>query len=458
MLPIFLLALGASLMQSGCAGKKTAAATDSAAELAGSGGETLPLVGNYKVTRFTLSNGLRLLVAEDHSSPTFAYQTWFRVGSRDELPGRTGLAHLFEHMMFKGTVTIKEGEFDHLLEGAGVEGENAFTNRDYTAYIEELPREQLDLVARLESDRMVNLVVDDQSFKTELEVVQNERRFRNENSPDGLMYQELFDQAFAKHPYHWPVIGYTADLNAMTSADARNFYKAYYSPNHATVVVAGDVNPGQVLATVKKYHGALPSSNTPPHEVTPEPPQAEPRRKNLKLNIQVDKLLLGWHIPALSDNDVPAIEQMRNILTGGKSSRLSRALVETGIASSVESEDLDDKDPSLFLIWVNMQKGKHAAQAEAVIEREIARLQREQAGAREMERARNLANFDFYEDLTNDYKRAQFLGHYDALAGNFEFGVALQAKLQAVTPLDVMTVAKRYLVPKNRTSITGLPK
>jgi zinc protease len=434
----------------GCAGKPVAPPENS--------GQVDPLVGSYQVHRYDLQNGLRLLVVEDHSSPTFAYQTWFKVGSRNEVPKYTGLAHLFEHMMFKGTKNHKEGEFDRILESSGVEGENAFTSRDYTAYIQELPTNKLDLIAQLEADRMVNLIVDEESFKTEREVVQNERRYRTENNPDGMMYQEMFELAFTAHPYHWPVIGYSEDLERMTSAEPRNFYKSYYSPNHATVVVVGDVNPSNVYDIVKKYYGDLPRIETPPPAVSVEPEQTSTRRKNLKLNIQVEKVLIGFHIPALTDKDTPAIETLMAILTGGKSSRLNRALVDTGIATDVDSYSLDDKDPSLLIITINMQKGKKAAQAEAVVQRELNRLAREPVSEMELARAKNRQDFDFYEGLGNNYEKAQFLGHYEALTGNFEEGLIEHQKIQQVSTADVLAVAKLYTGTKNRSVVTGVPK
>jgi zinc protease len=436
-----------------CSGKPTKVATESPA-----GPDTVPLVGDFKVHRYSLDNGLRLLVVEDHSSPTFAYQTWFKVGSRDETMGRTGLAHLFEHMMFKETKNHKDGEFDRLLEGAGAEGENAFTSRDYTAYVQEMPSDKLDLLMSLESDRMVNLMVNDAAFKTEREVVQNERRFRNENSPDGTMYQDIFDAAFTKHSYHWPVIGYQKDLDAMTSENARAFYRAYYSPNHATVVVVGDVDPATVLAKAKQYYGAIPGQVSPAHDIPAEPVQKGVRRRTLKLNIQVEKLLIGYHIPGVLDQDIPAIGVLSSVLTGGKSSRLSRALVDTGIASAVDTYDLEDKDPSLLIFIANMQKGKHAAQAESVIHKEIARLIKAPVSDEELQRAKNRVTFGFYEGLGSNSEKARFLGHYEAIAGDFTLGLQRFHQVQKVTAADVQAVAKRYLTPANRTVITGVRK
>jgi zinc protease len=418
--------------------------------------EQIPLVGAYKVSRFTLPNGLRLLVVEDHSSPTFSYQTWFRVGSRNEVPGRTGLAHLFEHMMFKETSHYKEGQFDRMLEEAGAEGENAFTSWDYTAYVQELPKAQLDLIAKLESDRMVNLEVNENAFKTEREVVQNERRFRNENSPSGTLWQELFGLAYQVHPYHWPVIGYQADLEAMTAEDARSFYKSYYCPNHATVVVSGDVSPNEVLATVQKYYGHLTPENPAPHDIPQEPEQTSARRKQVKLNIQVEKLMMAYHVPSVISEDDPALNVLEALLTGGKSARLRRALVDTGIASSAEASMLEMKDPGLFVLEVNLQKGKRATQAEAVVLREIQRLGKRGVGPTELERAKNRQDFYFYSGLDSNSERTSFLGRYEALAGNFEEGIKVHQKVRSVTSDDIVRVIHKYFSPKNRTVVTGV--
>jgi len=417
-----------------------------------------PLIGTYQVNRYVLENGLRVLIIEDHSSPTLAYNTWFRVGSRNEILGRTGLAHLFEHMMFKGTKDHPEGDFDKLLEAAGEEGENAFTSRDYTAYVQELPSDKLDLIAKLESDRMVNLVVDEKSFRTELEVVQNERRFRNENNPDGTMYQELFGLAFTKHPYHWPVVGYQEDLEKMSATDAREFYHSYYSPNHATVIIVGDVEPERALGIVKKHYGDIPAQPAQTHDVEAEPLQTSAKHKILKLNIQVEKLLLGYKIPEIASGEIPALNLLQTILTGGKSSRLYRALVSTGIASGIDAYDLEDKDPSLLIFTSNLQKGKKATQAEAIIQRELQRIAREAVSEQELERAKNRLNFGFYEGLASNEDKAHFLGHYEAVGDDFALGIKIQKKIQTVSAADIQAVAKHYLDSKNRSVITGVRK
>jgi zinc protease len=425
---------------------------------AGKTGSKVPFFGAMEVHRYVLPNGLKLLVLEDDSSPTFAYQTWFRVGSRDEAVGYTGLAHLFEHMMFKGTKTLGEGKFDRILEEAGAEGENAFTSRDYTAYVQEMPKDKLDLIAKLESDRMVNLIVNDASFKTEREVVQNERRFRNENSPDGLMYQEIFGVAFQKHSYRWPVIGYEADLNRMGSAEAVKFYSDYYAPNRATIVVVGDVKANEVLDVVTKYYGKLEPKTPPENPIPAEPAQTKPRHKTLKLNTQVQKIMVAYPVPAVTHADVPALQVMRTVLTGGKSSRLYRALVDAGITTSIDTYDLDDKDPSILTFIANCQKGRKASEAESVLLKEIASFQKIAISQAELDRAKNTLQTQLYDSLTAPNERAIFLGHYETVSDSFRTGVEMMQKIASVTPTQIQEVAKKYLNPNARSVVIGVQK
>jgi zinc protease len=425
----------------------------------------VPFVGSTKVNRYTLDNGLRILVIEDHSSPTFAYHTWFRVGSRNEVPGYTGLAHLFEHMMYKGTTKHPEGEMEKILDSAGAEGTNAFTTKDYTAYIQELPNPvteapsgSLDLIMGLESDRMVNLVVNDESFKTEVGVVQNERRLRFENNPDGLMYNKIYEVAYTKHPYRWPVIGFTEDLDRMTSEDARKFYKQYYAPNSATVIVSGDVKADDVYEKAKHYYGGLPVSIIDSHVIEPEPPQTSPRRKDLQLDLKVEKLYMAYHIPSVTGDEIPALGMLQSILTGGKSSRLHRALVETGIATSVSADQMDDHDPGLFMFVVSLQKGKRAAVAESVILKELAKLAAKPVGADELERARNLMSFSFLQGIDSNSERCHLLGHYESVAGDFQVGLRNYERSLVATPEEIQSATKKYLDPNNRSTVTGVPK
>jgi len=420
--------------------------------------QSLPLVGSYHVQRTMLANGLKILVIEDHSSPTFAYQTWFKVGSREEVPGRTGLAHLFEHMMFKATTQYKDGDFDRYLDEAGAEGMNAFTTNDYTAYVQELPSSQLEMIMNLESIRMVNLVVDDASFKTEREVVQNERRMRYENNPDGILWTELDKLSYTNHPYHWPTIGYEQDLTAMTADDARKFYQLWYSPNKATVVVFGDVRAPQVFSLAKKYYGNIPATPDVPAEITFDEDPTSPRRKSLKLNLQVERLMMSYPIPAAAHEDMPALLLLSTLLSKGKSSRLYRSLVETGLATGAEAYAFEKRDPGTFVFEVSCQKGKKATHAEAAILREIQNLIQNPIGPTELERAKNQFLYSFYTDLSNPSKVANFVGTYETMLGDFQKGKLLYDATQKLTGEDLQRVAQKYLVPAKRSIIQGLIK
>ncbi len=420
--------------------------------------EVIPVVGNFAAKRAVLANGLKLVVLEDHSSPTFAYQTWFRVGSRNEIMGKTGLAHFFEHLMFKGTKNHKEGEFDALLEAAGVEGENAFTSNDHTVYLQELPKKHLDLIIGLESDRMVNLLVNDESFKTEREVVKNERRFRKENSPEGIIYEALFETAFIDSPYHWPVIGYEQDLNMMSSQDARDFYETHYSPDRATIVVVGDVDADEVLRKVEAAYGKFAAKNTPDGEIKRDPEQTAQRRKKIPLNIQTQKLWMAYKVPGSDSPDTAVIELIQGILSDGMSSRFTRALVDTGIASSANSGSFDLRDPGLFSIMIDLQKGKSALLAEQVVRRELERLKDAPVRDEELTRAKNAIRFHHYQSLGNANGMAHFIGDLETFPGKLELGLKVQQDIQAVTAQQIQEVAARYFDTKKLTVIIGVPK
>ncbi len=421
-------------------------------------GDQIPIADGIKAHRFRLQNGLRLLVIEDESSPTFAYQTWYDVGSRDEEVGRTGLAHLFEHMMFKGTQKVPDGEFDRRLEAAGVEGENAYTTHDHTTYVQELPKERLELIVQLEADRMRNLVVNDASFSTEREVVQNERRFRTENNPDGTLYQEIYGLAFTKHSYRWPVIGFAEDLAAMKAEDARNFYDRNYSPDRAVIVVSGDVDARQVARLVALHYGSHPRAVTPQAVPDLEPEQKTARRKTLKLDIQVEKLMMAYPIPAMSSDDMPALDLLQTILSGGRSSRLQKALVETGIANGAYAYAASAKDPSIFLFGATLQKGQRALGAERVILAEIERLAREPISEKELERAKNILAFDYYSGLEANSERARFAGHYESQMGGLENGPKYFQRLLSVRPDEIREAARNFLPEYRRSVVVGLKK
>ena len=417
------------------------------------------LVGDKKAYRTDLKNGLRVILVPDRSSPTFAYQTWFNVGSRDEEIGKTGLAHLFEHLMFKGTKNHPTGEFEKRLDTAGAEGQNAFTSNDFTAYVQELPKERLEMIVELESDRMTQLIVDEQLFKTEREVVQNERRQRTENSPEGLMYQEMYELAFEKHPYRWPVIGYQKDLDSMSFRDAEDFYKSHYSPRSAVVIVTGDVELDDTLKLIKKYYGRIGNPELPPAAAIPmEPKQATVRRKTLMLNMEVEKLFMAYKIPEANHPDLIALSVLDGILSGGRSARLPRALTDTGVTRTAWSHVAEGKDPGLFLVGATLQKGRKAVQAERMILSEIQRIRTQGVTQEEVDRTLNRLEFSYLEGLRTNKGLAEFIGENELTYGNFERGLQIYEAMRKVKPEEIKAVAMTYLNPEARTVLLGIPK
>jgi zinc protease len=456
----FACALAAIFLFSSCThapSKKAESSTPGVASHEGNF-EVIPLTANFKAKRAVLPNGLKLIIVRDSSSPTFAYQTWFNVGSRNEVVGKTGLAHLFEHLMFKGTTHHAEGQFDALLEGAGAEEENAFTTNDHTVYVQELPKDQLDLIVGLESDRMVNLIVDESSFKTEREVVQNERRFRKENSAEGTIYQTLFETAFTESPYHWPVIGYEQDLTLMNAQDARNFYETYYSPNRATIVIVGDVDEEAAYDKILKAYGSIPNKPLVETPITMDSEQTAQRRKRLELNVEVQKLWMAYKVPAANSADAPVLDAIQGILAEGKNCRLDRALVDTGIAGSTSAGSLGLKDPGLFLIEADLQKGKTTLLAESVITRELERLKTTPVSAEELKRALNVMRFRFFEHLATAKGKANYIGMAELQLGSLEAGLAQEKALAEVTSDQIMQVANRYFDTSKLTVIVAVPK
>jgi len=420
--------------------------------------EDIPFIGSMTVSRYRLINGLNVLILKDKTSPTFAYQTWFNVGSKDEKVKYTGLAHLFEHMMFKQTKNLKPGEYDKTIERSGGKEINAFTSRDYTAYIQELPKSELELIIRLEAERMKNLIVDDAAFKTEVGVVQNERMLRNENSPSGMMYQKLYETAYKKNNYRWPVIGYQEDLERMTSDDARKFYEDYYTPERATIVIVGDVDPDKTIELIYKYYGNHSNRRIERVPNEPEPEQTSARRVTLKLNVQGEELIMAYHVPMANHKDSPAIEVVQAVLSDGQSSRLQKSLVDAGISTNVSSGSFIHKDPGLFMISTSLQKGKTSTIAESIILKEIERLSKESISLAELKRAKNLVRFAHYSGLESNGSMARYLGNSELVFGTFEAALSVQEKIKSVSAEELKMVINKYFNPNNRVIIRGVPK
>lgn len=407
--------------------------------------------------KFRLSNGLKILVLEDPSAPVFAYHTWFNVGSRNEREGITGIAHLFEHLMFKETKNLKEGEFDRILEEQGG-NINAATYVDWTFYRESLPKEAFRLLPSLEADRMRDMILNDRQVSSERDVVANERRFRVDNSPSGAMYEELYEKAFTRHPYRWPVIGWMKDIQSIRLEDCIRFYGTYYSPNNAVLVVVGDLKTEEVLREINKAYGPIPPAKIPPESIPEEPPQNGERRSKMKQTIPAEKILIGYRIPNALHPDYAAMEVAHAVLFDGKSSRLYRRLItDAQIASEASGWVNQTKDPGLYVIDVSMKPKHKVGEAEKIVYEELERLSKEEVPERELEKAKNRLETSFWGNFKTVDNKAQALAFYEVVAKDYRKLFDEVKNYRSVTPADVRRVAGAYYGSENRTVVTAAP-
>ncbi len=318
----------------------------------------------FDVEKYTLPNGLTVLLHVDHSTPIVSYQTWFRVGSKNEEPGFTGIAHLFEHMMFKGAKRYTGEQFDLLLQANGATN-NAFTTHDYTGYYENFPSAKLELIIDIESDRLENLNITNESLASEREVVKEERRLRVDNNPMGILRETLFGTAFRVHPYRWPVIGYMSDLNNITVEKAMQFYSTYYAPNNATIVVAGDFDPKEAKRLIEKYYSHIKSQPIPEPKLAAEPKQTAPRSQFVSHDVQTVQFSLSYHTPKAGTDESYALDLLANIMGFGTSSRLHQRLVyKEQSALNAAAYNLTLQDSGLFQVTVALKPGAHFGKAE----------------------------------------------------------------------------------------------
>jgi len=421
--------------------------------------ETKPFFGDLTVERWVLpSNQLSVLLVHDDASPTFAYHTYYNVGSGDEKEGITGIAHLFEHMMFKRTSKYDDQHFSKAIEEAGGPDLNAWTWLDMTAYHVSLPTEQLPLIVDLEATRMASLEIDQAQLDAEREVVRNERKLRVDNEPTGLMNEKLWSIAFEKTNYHWPTIGWDKDLVEMTVDECMTFYKDYYAPNNATIVLAGNFERDDALRLLQAAYGGIPASELNRVEHGTDEPQTEARRADMELEIESEMLQLGYKVPELGHADWPALAVLEAVLTNGNSSRVQRRLVDTGWASSVSAFLPIFQNEALFEFVVTMRPGKAANAGVEILRREVADLRDNLVTAEELNKAKNLLLSDQYGQLLSNSGRAGFIGFDEVASGSWENGVARLDAYRAVTAEDVQRVARAYLLDERSSVVVGRPK
>lgn len=414
--------------------------------------------GGAKVRRYVGENGLRLLVLPDRAAPVLTFATWFRVGSRHEKPGKTGLAHLFEHLMFNETENLKAGSFDRKLEEAGAES-NAATWLDWTYYHESVPKDRLGLVVKLEADRMARLVLREPQVTSEKEVVANERRYRVDDDVEGTASELLYKTAFTKHPYHWPTIGWMSDIEGFTPQDCAIFYRTYYAPNNATIVLVGDVREKDALAKISAAYGAIAPSPIPPEDAEPEPHQSEERRVSLTKPTPTEKIVLGYKGPALGDTDHVPLSVLSEILFGGRGSRLFRAMfVEHELVSDFRGWVSTFAEPGLYEMYFTARAGVKADAILEVLERELERVRHDVVSDDELARAKARLELGSLQGLDTTHGKAEQIGFYDTVLGD---PAAIFRRLEAyrrVTASDLRRVARRWLVTSARTVVVVVPE
>jgi zinc protease len=419
-------------------------------------------LGPLGIRKWRLHNGLEVILMPDPAATSVAYMTWFRVGSRheDASAGETGLAHLFEHLMFTQTHKASApGEFDRRMEAAGA-STNAMTYYDFTAYIDEVPPEAVPVAIELEADRMVNLALTDEQVRTERDVVAEERLGSVEDSVDGMLDELMYERAFRNHPYRYPVIGRMQDIQAVTREKAIHFYKTYYAPNNAVVVVTGRFDAAEVLDRIAAGYGGLPAQpQLPADTIPPERAPTQAARVEIERPVPADRLALGFPAPALAAADRAAFEVLDEVLTGGPSSRLHRRLVvDAQIASSVDAGPAATRDPALYAVWVQLRKGHRAAEAEKLVDEELAALAARPLGEDDLKKAKNRIETAFWRGLSSSEGRANQLGEFEVVAGDYRKLLTRAEEIAAVTPAEVQAAAKEYLAGEARVVLVARPK
>lgn len=413
---------------------------------------------------YRLANGLKLIVREDNRAPTVAHMVWYKAGSMDETNGRTGVAHVLEHMMFKGTKTVKSGDFSKRVAAMGGR-ENAFTSMDYTAYFQQIERSKLAEVMHLEADRMNNLNFDDAEFAKEIQVVMEERRLRTEDKASGLLYENLMATAYKASPYRHPIIGWMNDLENMIPNDARQWYRDWYAPNNATVVITGDVDPEKVRAIAEETYGKLSARELPIRKPQIEPPQRGTKQVIVKAPADTPQLAMAWKVPHIDPAKIEeyepyALALLAAVLDGYDNARLNRTLVKQDrIANTIDAGyDMVARGPQLFMILGTVAKGKTVAQLENGIRSVLSELKSKGITAAELKRiqVRILADRIYKRDSI--FGQAMEIGSAEIAGVSWRQLDPILDRLQAVTPEQVQAVAKKYLIDDTLTIATLEPQ
>jgi zinc protease len=412
----------------------------------------------FPVATKTLKNGMKVLVQSDHSIPNVALYIFYRIGSRNEHPGTTGLSHFFEHMMFNGAKKYGPGELDKVMEANGGEN-NAYTNQNLTVYQDWFPRSALPLIFDIEADRIQYLQFDPKKIASEREVVASERRLRTDNDNGGLLDEQLWSTAFIAHPYQWPVVGWMSDIEHWTMEDLKHHFEMGYSPNNATMVVVGDVTSDEIFQLCEKYIEPIPTHAPPPPVTTVEPEQLGERRLVVRKPAELPLLQIGYHVPQTNNSDFYALNILRTVLFQGESSRMYQRLVDKDqIALDVSSDVEAAFDPTLAIIYAQPKQGVDPAACEKAIYEELDKAKASPISDQELEKAKNIRLVEFYHQMRTINGRANTIGTYEIYFGDYTKLFDAAKNYSAVTKDDVQRVAKKYFGPNNRTVATLIPE
>jgi zinc protease len=418
----------------------------------------LPYIG-YAYSHFQLTNGLKVFIVQNHASPILSFQTWFGVGSKHERLDpqieATGLAHLFEHMMFRGTKLYPDGSFDSILFKAGATDQNATTWLDRTNYYQSVPSDQLELVIKLEADRLENLQVA-QHFETERGAVLGELNMVLDD-PVSVAYEKIYAAAFDVHPYRFSTIGTEAEIKSFTAEQALQFYRKYYSPSNAVILMVGDVDPKSARDLIRTYYGKLARISIDWPKAPIDPPQmAEKKTEFRHPQLAQEKLIASYHTPGVESVDFASLAILRSILSLGDGGVLQKIWIDSGLASGLQG-DLDQfKDPGLMTFMADIQPGHSESELLVALDSTIEQLKNGRL-ALDIERARNLLRLQIYSDWDDNAGLASFMGEYLMTTGDPRFGFLLCEALGRVTEADVLSAIDKYLRRENRTTLVGRP-
>jgi len=404
-----------------------------------------------QIQEVVLENGLKVLLVENRKSPVVTFQVWYRVGSRNEEDGKSGLSHFLEHMMFKGTAKVGPEEYSRIIAKNGGRS-NAFTTADATVYFATMSPEKIGLAVELEADRMAGALLRGRYFEPEKKVIMEERRLRTEDNPTSALAEVTSAAAYMVHPYRRPVIGWMEDIQNLTREDLKSYYRAYYAPNNAFIVVVGDFSTKEMLAKIQGAFGKIPRRPDLPKVKIKEPPQRGERRILLKKEAELPSLLIYYHAPNLRDPDSPTLDLLAVILSGGRSSRLYQELVyHKRIVRSVDADyGRLSVDSTIFSVSAQMMPEKDAAEAERAIDLLLERVRSEPVSDRELDKAKNQVEAAFVFGQDSFFGQAMKIGQYEISAHWRSLENYLEG-IRKVTPGDILRVAKQYLDPDRRT-------